>query len=135
MARIKGAKNRSTVIMEELIAKGMDPAEAKIKAKDLAAKEKIEKSKVISTKRASAKGTIKKRTNAKERKEKFKGDMPDFVQGFNATTQGAWIKSQTGKSRKHAIRAHCLMCVGGSAADVKNCTMPSCPLFQFRITG
>ncbi len=38
-----------------------------------------------------------------------------------------------GRSRRAAIRAHCLMCCGWQAVEVELCTAPECPLFPFRM--
>jgi hypothetical protein len=35
-------------------------------------------------------------------------------------------------SRPAAVRAKCLECMGYNAAEVKACTSPDCPLFNFR---
>lgn len=43
----------------------------------------------------------------------------------------AWAR----KSRKAAIRAFCLECVGWSAIEVRLCTAPACPLYEFRLKG
>lgn len=40
-----------------------------------------------------------------------------------------------GTSRKKAIRAHCLACMGWNAEEVKVCTDKECPLWRFRISG
>ena len=32
-----------------------------------------------------------------------------------------------------AIRKHCLECSGGSPSEVKNCVIPECPLYQYRL--
>ncbi len=37
-----------------------------------------------------------------------------------------------GRSRKAAIRAFCLECIGYEAAEVNRCTAPTCPLYEFR---
>lgn len=44
-------------------------------------------------------------------------------------------RAYAGKSRKAAIRAHCLECVYWSADEVRRCTAPACPLFEFRLRG
>ena len=44
-------------------------------------------------------------------------------------------KAWEGKSRKAAIRAFCLECVGWSENAVRLCTAPACPLFEFRELG
>lgn len=32
-----------------------------------------------------------------------------------------------------AIRAFCTECFGGSVREIKNCTAPRCPLYEFRL--
>lgn len=32
-----------------------------------------------------------------------------------------------------AIRKHCLDCSGGSVAEVRNCIVTDCPLYQYRL--
>ena len=44
-------------------------------------------------------------------------------------------RAYAGKSRKAAIRAHCLECVYWSADEVRRCTDPACPLYEFRLKG
>jgi len=44
-------------------------------------------------------------------------------------------KAYAGKSRKAAIRAHCLECVYWSADEVRRCTALACPLYEFRLRG
>jgi len=44
-------------------------------------------------------------------------------------------RAYEGKSRKAAIRAHCLECVYWSADEVRRCTAPACALFEFRLGG
>lgn len=47
--------------------------------------------------------------------------------------QRLYEKAATGRSRKAAIRVHCLMCVGWLEQEVANCTSPDCPLFHYRL--
>ena len=42
-------------------------------------------------------------------------------------------RAMTGKSRKAAVRAHCLMCCGWQYVEVENCTAPTCPLHPYRL--
>ena len=49
--------------------------------------------------------------------------------------RGLYRRAMTGKSRKAAIRAHCLMCVGWQASEVAKCTAPSCPLYAYRMSS
>lgn len=37
-----------------------------------------------------------------------------------------------GQSRKAAMRAFCLECMGYESAEVSRCTAPACPLFEYR---
>lgn len=46
-----------------------------------------------------------------------------------------YLKAWEGKSRKAAIRAFCLECVCWSEQEVRLCTAPACPLFEFRLKG
>jgi len=50
---------------------------------------------------------------------------------FRALYRKAWA----GESRKAAIRAMCLECVGYSPEEVRRCTAPACPLYEFRLRG
>jgi hypothetical protein len=36
-------------------------------------------------------------------------------------------------TRKKAIRLKCLDCSAGNKAEVRNCTIKSCPLYRFRL--
>ena len=129
MARVKGAKNRSTIIAEGFIAKGMDPTKAKNKAKMQVAREKKASLKATPTKKKAGK---KKVASKKAQKEA----LHEIILGYNTTTQNAYMKSQNANSRKFAIRAMCLLCVGGSVKEVKECSAKeTCPLWKFRITG
>ncbi len=58
--------------------------------------------------------------------------LSDVPQRF----QKLYARAMSGRSKLASIRAHCLMCMGweGSVA-VKECTMPSCPLFLHRVSA
>jgi hypothetical protein len=45
--------------------------------------------------------------------------------------EAAWV----GRSRKSAIRAFCLECVGWQPSEVRRCTARTCPLYEFRVAG
>lgn len=128
MPRVKGAKNRSTILAEQFIAEGMDPKEAKVKARMQIARE----AKVALK---STPATTKKTTRAKTTKKKKTVELPSIVEGYNTTTQNIWKRAKTSNSRKTAIRAMCLMCCGGSAKEVQHCSAEYCPLYAFRIKG
>ncbi len=46
--------------------------------------------------------------------------------------QRLYERAMSGKSRKAAIRAHCLMCMGWQPHEVPLCTAPGCPLYPYR---
>ena len=125
MPRTKGSKNRVTVIADQFIADGMDSDKAKVKARMQFAREK----------KSALQAGPKKRTTKKSTSKKDKIIIPEMVAGYNSTTQNAWKKAAASNSRKFAIRAMCLLCLGGSVKDVKTCTSKDCPLYKFRITG
>lgn len=52
-----------------------------------------------------------------------------------AKYRGLYRKAWEGKSRKAAIRAFCLECVGWSEHEVRLCAAPACPLYEFRQNG
>jgi hypothetical protein len=43
-----------------------------------------------------------------------------------------FLQAWAGKSRKAAIRAFCLGCVGHEPAEVNRCTAAACPLYPYR---
>ena len=43
-----------------------------------------------------------------------------------------YLRAWGGKSRKAAMRAFCLECMGYDAAEVRRCTAPACPLYPYR---
>ena len=49
--------------------------------------------------------------------------------------RGVYRQAMTGRSRRAAIRANCLMCVAWNSAEVRRCTAPACPLFPYRLGG
>lgn len=42
-------------------------------------------------------------------------------------------RAMSGKSRRAAIRCFCLECVAWQELEVRLCTAPSCPLFNYRL--
>jgi len=57
--------------------------------------------------------------------------LSDVPAAYRHLYRSAW----TGRSRKAAIRAFCLACVGWQPSEVRNCTSPACPLYEFRLRG
>ena len=48
------------------------------------------------------------------------------------TYRATYNRAMKGLSRKAAIRAQCLECVGWEREEVKLCTSPACSLFPYR---
>lgn len=46
--------------------------------------------------------------------------------------RGIYDKAMSGKSRKAAMRAFCLECVGWQVNEVHSCTDAACPLHPYR---
>lgn len=63
--------------------------------------------------------------------------VPTGVNGYDIPQKyrDLYARAMRGKSRKAAVRAHCLMCVGWNAAEVRLCTARNCPLFPYREVG
>lgn len=47
--------------------------------------------------------------------------------------QALYERAMIGKSRKDAVRAHCLMCCGWQENEVALCTATRCPLYPHRM--
>ena len=62
-------------------------------------------------------------------------EYPETIAGYPSTTRKKWLQAQNTNSRKNAIRAMCLLCLGGSPKEVAECSSPTCQLFKYRITG
>ena len=133
--RIKGVKNKVTIEMERLVADGMDIQSAKDQARINLGMEVVKRTSsraVPASPRAIGEDG---KVSRKPKVSKKDAVYPREIVGYNSTTKSAWLKSQNSTSRKHAIRAMCLLCVGGSGKEVIACTITSCPLYKFRITG
>ena len=61
-------------------------------------------------------------------REKWLADVP-------LKYRGLYRRAWEDQSRKSAIRAFCLECVGWSQVEVRTCTARVCPLFEFRERG
>ena len=57
--------------------------------------------------------------------------LSDVPKKYRQLYRRAWER----KSRKAAIRAFCLECDGWSENEVRLCTAPACPLYEFRLKG
>lgn len=46
--------------------------------------------------------------------------------------KGMYDRAMTGRSRKAAVRLHCIMCMGWDATEVDKCTATGCPMYPYR---
>ena len=60
---------------------------------------------------------------------------PKYVRQVPRKYRAIYERATSGKSRKAAVRAFCLECVGWQAREVDLCTSPGCPLYPYRLTG
>lgn len=58
--------------------------------------------------------------------------IKDRASSYNPTSRVIYKRAMTGRSRKDAMTAFCVMCMGYSSSEVKNCTDLACPLFPYR---
>ncbi len=57
------------------------------------------------------------------------------LQGVPPKHRPAYRRAWDGNSRKSAIRAFCLECVGWSENEVRLCRSVECPLYKYRLQG
>ena len=55
------------------------------------------------------------------------------IQDVPERYRGLYRRAMTGKSRRAAVRANCLMCCGWQFVEVERCTAPTCPLYPYRL--
>jgi hypothetical protein len=60
-----------------------------------------------------------------EKIAKRRADMPSLYRGI-------YDKAMSGTSRKAAMQAFCLECMGWQRKEVEHCTSPACPLYPYR---
>lgn len=48
------------------------------------------------------------------------------------TRRMTYLEAMKGKSKTAAIKAFCEMCVGWDRNEVRECTSPACPLYEYR---
>ena len=63
--------------------------------------------------------------------EKRRRKLADVPSKYRRLYRMAWER----KSRKKAIRGFCLECVCYMPSEVRLCTSPDCPLYEFRLKG
>lgn len=74
----------------------------------------------------------------KENEDEFKrmvDEVPEKIRFLGHRTATAWQKAMRSNSRKNAIRAFCLECVGGDGREVAACSAKDCSLWKFRLKG
>jgi len=59
----------------------------------------------------------------------------EYEQRIPPTYRGIYRRAICGSSRKAAIRAFCLECVGWSPKEVRLCVTQGCPLYKYRLKG
>lgn len=57
--------------------------------------------------------------------------LADVPAKYRTLYRKAWAR----ESRKKAIRAFCLECVSYMPSEVRLCTSPLCPLYEYRLEG
>ncbi|MCE5277152.1 MAG: hypothetical protein ABFD92_16615 [Planctomycetaceae bacterium] len=55
-----------------------------------------------------------------------------FLADLPVRQKGLFIRAFTGKSRKAAMRAMCLQCVGNESKNVAACNAVCCPMWPYR---
>ena len=56
-----------------------------------------------------------------------------YVDEYPPSTRESYRRAMEGRSRKAAIRAFCVMCMGYQPHHVRGCTAPGCPLYPYRL--
>ena len=55
-----------------------------------------------------------------------------YLAEIPARQRSIFLQAWSGRSRKAAIRAACIECMGFQSAEVNRCTRPACALFPYR---
>ena len=58
-----------------------------------------------------------------------------YENGYPPSTRESYRRAMEGRSRKAAIRAFCVMCMGYQPHHVRECTAPWCPLDPYRLVA
>ena len=51
---------------------------------------------------------------------------------FNPSSRKVYLRAMEGRSRKDAMTAMCIECMGYNPNEVKECTSPCCALYPYR---
>lgn len=68
----------------------------------------------------------------KGRGGRFDGKIMQQAAEFPKQSRGIYYRAMEGRSRKAAMDAFCIMCMGYSAAEVRACSNDACPLHPYR---
>jgi len=82
--------------------------------------------------------SAKKFVGAKEEEAGYQSmveNVPERIRFLGIRPAKAWQKAMKSNSRKFAIRAFCLECVGGDNTEVAACSAKDCTLWRFRLKG
>ena len=55
------------------------------------------------------------------------------IRTWEKNMERARQKARSTHRRSDAIRAHCMECIGGMYAEIKDCTAHNCALYPFRL--
>ncbi len=85
--------------------------------------------------RSSAEAPISKRPAREHPRGKDRAlEIPkDVLNRVPPLYRQIYKQAMTGRSRRMAVRAFCLECMGWSANEVRDCTAPYCPLYPYRL--
>ena len=61
--------------------------------------------------------------------------ITEEVEYLPVWARSMYLNGISGKSRKSAIRAHCVQCVGGQRDEIQCCTSYECALYAYRMRG
>jgi len=64
-----------------------------------------------------------------EQRKLFREKIPDL---FHGSYRRQYDKAMKGHSIRAAINSKCLDCMCWEAAEIKRCTVVTCPLFKYR---
>jgi len=61
--------------------------------------------------------------------------IAEYEQRIPPSYRDVYRRGISGLSRRAAVRAFCLECVGWMPSEVRKCTVPGCPLYLYRLKG
>ena len=72
------------------------------------------------------------RTEASEGHSTWERRIAETEASYPRSSRAIYQRAMTGRSRKAAMDAFCIMCMGYQPFEVKHCTAPECPLYPYR---